>query len=154
MSLCAFMVLSKSVKKFFIQHNMYLFLTMHLTFQMVGIGGLLMHRVTLKSKLTQRGELFLVWSLHSEDFYTGRSWKPPLRLAFRLWFYTEFWIGISWIKWEIIHCQEHRSSRSHTLPIFCRALFSLFSSTSQVLPTVAVENRSCLWGQTWYLIET
>ena len=36
--------------------------------QMVEDG--LMHRVTSKRKLTQRGELFVVWSLNSEDFCT------------------------------------------------------------------------------------
>lgn len=111
---------------------------MYLTFQMVGNGGLLKRRVTLKRKITHRGELFFVWSLHSEDFSTGRSravW--PRGLLYDNGIILSFGL----IKWEMIHCLDHRSSsRPQTLLILCRAFFSLFSSTSQVLPTVAVEN--------------
>ena len=50
----------------------------------------------------------------------------------------------------IIHFRDQSRFRHISSLVF----FSLFTLTSQVFLTVAVKNRLCLWGQTWYLIET
>ena len=89
---------------------------MYLTLQMVGIGDL------EKKTNPERGTL----SCQQPTQGGFLHWKKLSTLkvgSVIMFFYSDRWIGISWMKWENIHCRDHRSSRSQMVLIL-RGAFS------------------------------